>query len=84
MEKENKWISVKDKLPELTMESKYGFGLQSIPVLCIDSKGRHDECFLENEFEDPDKTWFCLTDGSFETINNVTHWMPLPEPPESE
>lgn len=84
MKNKSKWISVKDRLPELTIESEYGFGLQSIPVLCIDSTGRHDECFLENEFEDPDKHFFCLTEGCQEPINNITHWMPLPEPPDPE
>lgn len=61
------WISVKDRLPE---DGK---------VLCV----RKSEAFRDRRYVDilnVDHGWFM--DGAFVVADgNVTHWMPLPEPP---
>lgn len=80
----DKWISVKDALPDkdgtylVFEQSKYGnsnnvrsftFNLEEVDDLC---------------FEDKDRAgWFDYSCelGLYE-VNDVTHWMPLPEPPE--
>lgn len=65
-EKENRWISVKDRLPE--EEGKY--------LICC-SDGYQTTAEYEN------KTWLVYT-GRYEEIEDVTHWMPLPEPPKGD
>lgn len=70
------WISVKDKLPEITHEfggsdgKMYG---SSATVLafsgCVDVAEYHKS-----------QTW-STSKGS--KLSGVTHWMPLPEPPTS-
>ena len=64
-----KWISVKDRLPEVawrvlvTDGTNVNFGY----TLCFEIKGVSPWCTLSPVM--PDK---------------VTHWMPLPEPPKGE
>lgn len=65
-EKENRWISVKDHLPE--EEGKY--------LICC-SDGYRTTAEYEN------KTWLVYT-GRYEEVEDVTHWMPLPEPPKGD
>ena len=63
-----KWISVKERLPE----------------------NREDVLLCRkwwNEIRNPQMGWYndvsgCWFDLSNREIHNVTHWMPLPEPPE--
>ena len=66
----NGWISVKDRLPENSNEVlTYGNGL--IRVMCLLDHGSGDGDYLvwEDDY------------GYYEELDNVTHWMPLPEPP---
>ena len=69
---ENKWISVKDKLPE--EGGRYWCYLKHINDLCA-SYFQWNCSYNKNEkiFSD-----IYLTDGE-----QVTHWMPLPEPPKN-
>ena len=72
-----KWISVKERLPELNQR-----------VLVYIPRWRND-CW-EVSFRDKDKNgeWYkefvsdcCDTFDSYYNDNEITHWMPLPEPP---
>ena len=82
MEKENKWISVKDKLPELNSTSWNTF-FCSNPVLTLHKDGHHEDCILNKPYElNKPPFWTYVQDAEY--TENVTHWMPLPEPPESE
>lgn len=68
------WISVKDRLP-----SKYSYYLTE----------NRNEKYVSRfagyrilRFYPKDKKW---SDGSFDlNFDEVTHWMPLPEPPKDE
>ena len=62
------WISVKDRLPEC--KDYYEEVVIFIPELNEVTLGIYD-----------DPKWLKWNDDVWETIN-VTHWMPLPEPPE--
>jgi len=66
------WISMKDRLPE---EDK------QVLTYAIQSKNIHDDGFPYQTGVYIRGRW--LTDHFCESsfIENVTHWMPLPEPP---
>lgn len=68
----NDWISVKDRLPKSTRYDCYCF-------LVTDGDLIHMAYFVENE-------WMFADSGQAKNkmFYEVTHWMPLPEPPESE
>ena len=73
------WISVKDRLPECICsvmsyaENKpdgFKFGIwHKIPIHPDDIKNANDPC-------EPKYQW--------QPYDEVTHWMPLPEPPKQE
>lgn len=65
----NEWISTKEELPKIS--SKY--------IVCVKNKnGFSFSIFADWSCEM--KAWF----GELGEIKNaVTHWMPLPEPPEA-
>jgi hypothetical protein len=78
----SKWIRVKDKVPEHDqVVLAYGYELDN----------DDDHCIIKARFSRPDrrrKGWF--DSGEFEDIPDVyafgekiTHWMPLPDPPET-
>lgn len=62
------WISVEDRLPEV-----------GVDVLCLSGKEFFVECISES---DEDEFVRGVSLGQFKRF--FTHWMPLPEPPESE
>lgn len=74
----NKWISVDERLPEVSREDFVNNYIYIFDVLTYDG-------------EDIDVTTMYATlkgDGSISSVKflsnsyRVTHWMPLPEPPE--
>lgn len=64
-----RWISVKDRLPEKEGRYLCWFGKNTVAI------GAAIATYLEEW-----KAFGSL--ASLETYPNVTHWMPLPEPPE--
>lgn len=78
----NKWISVEARLPEIITTTETGniTYKRSIRVLCAckqaSGKRMVKEGFAEFLNDCPDPNW--KIPG---TIDCVTHWMPLPEPP---
>lgn len=73
----SEWISVKDRLPEITHIVRDNGDGYSDDVLMLFTDGTIEVI----EFE--------LRDGVVETghgnsLDIVTHWMPLPEPPKEE
>jgi len=71
-----KWISVKERLPELRdKEECYKELPFSIDVIMLNPGGHASVgCFDFTE-----RTW--LHDVSENNAHEITHWMPLPEPP---
>lgn len=68
------WISVKDRLPELTeqFEDDNMCFYYSEKVLIFHKGGRIDVGYL------CEAGW---ANDCFDEIKGITHWMPLPEPP---
>lgn len=68
----NDWISVKDRLPEINQEVLISYGKK--PFLLI--------AFLYHpQYPKKDVKVFCGTNNTNYSLEYVTHWMPLPEPP---
>ena len=66
-----RWISVKDRLPEKPGRYLCWFGKNTFAV------GASIVPYI------PDLHWFASLE-SLERYENVTHWMPMPEPPKEE
>ena len=82
MNTQTQWISVKDRMPEFVTTTNYEKSSDDILIL-IDSKHVYVGSYI---FDNWSKTNdFCMRDldGGYEVIDDmeVTHWMPLPEPP---
>lgn len=72
------WISVKDRLPDLELVEVKTNDTELYPCLAVIK----NECARNGKFVG--KVWYdgeCFMNGIGE-IEVVTHWMPLPEPPE--
>lgn len=65
------WISVKDRLPPRYKK-----------ILVVNGHGYVNISAFVKEF-DGEWTWLGL-DGKYNHINDITHWMPLPEPPKED
>ena len=81
----NEWVSVEDRLPEYNP----GTGAKSYWVAKKDNAGNWqmkiaqycDYGYAMTVDAETEVTW---RDWDFTKIVNVTHWMPLPEPPGKE
>lgn len=69
------WISVKDRLPQMSQD-KLVKGYKQIQVLAYCDKGMVCAWFQIDTEKFYDVSGWLGTE-----IYNVTHWMPLPEPP---
>lgn len=72
----NKWISVSDKLPEVGKAGVY----RSDDVLVVDNGDILTACFVKIK---SGQLWWRMSHID-DRLTNVTHWMPLPEPPTQE
>ena len=92
----NKWISVKDRLPELYTEGfDEGEGISNCVLILYTCKDDYTKCryrrvgYLfrckeENIWNLSEcLTWDVLPEGHENNLE-VTHWMPLPDAPEIE
>ena len=77
----NKWISVKDRLPDLELSNVKTNDMDLLPCLCvIPHKAAKNGRYVT-------KLWYTgegFVDGNNVYCDEVTHWMPLPQPPKGE
>ena len=80
--KQSEWISVEERLPELEDGRNWGnHRPRSIRVLCV-CQQRSGKVFVKEGYYELFSNRPCWRiPGS---IDSVTHWMPLPEPPKGE
>jgi hypothetical protein len=74
------WISVKDRLPESHLGIDH---YVSQPVLCYFLNGHLEDCQIYIHKERMDLVWVFCADGEDVDEGSITHWMPLPEPPQN-
>ena len=70
----SEWISVLDRLPEFTDSTPDVTFSDNVLVACSDGLVIGSLNRWRDEFPN-----FCQDSGS--SLNGVTHWMPLPDPP---
>lgn len=73
----SEWISVKDRLPEIA-EGRSNTDLLIAVYIC-DGESVVDAAYLERPYSEAS---FWLSGTSKDLIYNVSHWQPLPAPPE--
>ena len=79
-----KWISVKDRLPDvaITHNNRWEKSTESVHVLCACKQKSGKRMVKEGSCKVyADGTTYWMIPG---TVDSVTHWMPLPEPPKGE
>lgn len=77
----NRWISVEDALPEKDGEYLVFTEYEDVFKCTFDSNEENKWGF-EEDYRDPDTLGWEGT--TWTAVETVTHWMPLPEPPEKE
>lgn len=77
----NRWISVEDALPEKDGEYLVFTEYEDVFKCTFDSNEENKWGF-EQDYHDPDTLGWAGT--TWTAVETVTHWMPLPEPPEKE
>lgn len=75
------WISVKDKLP--TVSDGNHWRAVSANVLVFREGGTICVAYLV-EYEDTKELSWYTSDSEGWGLEDVTHWMPLPKPPEGD
>ncbi|MEE1046511.1 MAG: DUF551 domain-containing protein [Clostridia bacterium] len=82
-QEEGEWISVEDRLPEtekILSRHDGSIGVRSIRVLCT-CRQKNGKIFVKEGYYEK---WDVSTKPYWRipgSIDTVTHWMPLPEPP---
>lgn len=76
------WISVKDRLPEMNIEEGDFKTSEQVLGLFNNKESYWVESLTYKIFCDDDTPyWYYDYDAEFCETKNLTHWMPLPEPP---
>jgi len=75
---ERRWIPVSERLPE--------YGEPSLTI--YHTKNATSQitirCLVEDRDDELRVIWYDIENGLWVNENNITHWMPLPEPPEEK
>lgn len=66
-----KWISVKERLPKRGYKVLTVNGHGYIRIFALWKKTEREWCWIDDA-------------GHFNHVNDITHWMPMPEPPKEE
>lgn len=78
LEQERRWIPVSERLPE--------YGEPSLTI--YHTKNATSQitirCLVEDRDDKLRVIWYDIENGLWVNGNNITHWMPLPEPPEDK
>ena len=75
------WISVKDRLPDLELSNAKANDMDLFPCLCVIQHKRAKNGRYVT------KLWYTgegFIDGNNVYCDEVTHWMPIPQPPKGE
>lgn len=77
------WISVKDKLPEVHPATDGDYWASDFVLVYFGDGVLNKICVANYEVDGEDKClWVSFSDtGTGDMAYDVTHWMPLPEPP---
>ena len=67
----SKWISVKERLPERGYKVLTVNGHGYIRIFALWEKAGREWCWIDEA-------------GHFNHVNDITHWMPMPELPKEE
>lgn len=82
--KNNKWISVKDKLPELEIEFNDCKESKDCLVVCDDRILIAELSIYEDDEDGTLPQWNTTCEERYNITDEVTHWMYLPELPQTE
>lgn len=88
LKKRSQWISVDDELPEFNtvvlvkVYRERGVTWSEADYLCTSKLSQVARHCGENS--PIDSRWYVFPSGGNEITKEVTHWMPLPTPPEGE
>lgn len=77
LQSERRWIPVSERLPE-----DNGTEISEAVLTCYETNGGSGAVTIRGLLNTG--MWFDTSTGFLVNPANVTHWMPLPEPPESE
>ena len=77
------WISVEEKLPERGVCVLAWGDLWASVGMCFFGTGEEHWHYCHVDGDCKEVTWRWHEDGSTVRKTNVTHWMPLPEPPKT-